>query len=66
LLAGPRPVRLAAHFSGVWLAFAIGMFFYSMNPRQWTLVALGFYGVLVGELLLLRMGTKQEAARTLG
>jgi hypothetical protein len=66
LLAGSGPVRFAAHFSSVWLAFAIVMFFYSMNPSQWALVALGFYGVLVGELLLLRMGTRQDAAAKSG
>ena len=62
LQAGSGPARLAAHFSTVWLAFAIGMFFYSMNPRQWALAALIFYGVLLGEMLLLKMDTKQDAA----
>ena len=62
LLAGPRPLRVAAHFSSVWLAFGVVMLFYSMKPLQWALLSLAFYGLLVGELLLLRMVTRRDAA----
>jgi len=60
LLAGASGLRLAKHFSFVWLAFALVMLFYSMNPYRWGLIALVIYIVLAGEVLFLRWRPKRS------
>jgi hypothetical protein len=59
LTAGASGFRFAKHFSFVWLVFALGILFYSMNAYRWTVTALVIYVLLAGEVLILRWYRKR-------
>jgi hypothetical protein len=60
-LTEPNGARLMRHLSIVWLAFSIGILFYSRNPRQWAWVIGLVFVALAGEALVLtRRGLRTD------
>jgi PAP2 superfamily len=61
LLTEPKGARLVTHFAGIWLAFSLGMLFYSRNPLQWALIAALVCLALAGEAFFLTGYRKRKA-----